>query len=73
MHTWYRAWQRTNTREQLWGVTFDGTGYGPVWTDLGRGFLLGDESGYERVGSIAPFIHAGGDIASREGWRIATP
>ncbi len=53
------------------GVTFDGTGYGPDGTTWGGEFLLGDESGYERVGSIAPFIHAGGDIASREGWRIA--
>lgn len=53
------------------GVTFDGTGYGPDGTIWGGEFLLGDERGYERVGSIAPFIHAGGDIASREGWRIA--
>ena len=53
------------------GVTFDGTGYGPDGTIWGGEFLLGDESGYERVGSTAPFIHAGGDIASREGWRIA--
>ena len=53
------------------GVTFDGTGYGPDKTIWGGEFLLGDEKGYERVGSIAPFIHAGGDIASREGWRIA--
>lgn len=53
------------------GVTFDGTGYGSDETIWGGEFLLGDESGYERVGSIAPFIHAGGDIASREGWRIA--
>lgn len=53
------------------GLTFDGTGYGPDGTIWGGEFLLGDEKGYERVGSIAPFIHAGGDIASREGWRIA--
>ena len=53
------------------GVTFDGTGYGPDGTIWGGEFLLGDEKGYERVGSIAPFIHAGGDIASKEGWRIA--
>ena len=53
------------------GVTFDGTGYGPDGTIWGGEFLLGDEKGYERVGSISPFIHAGGDIASREGWRIA--
>ena len=53
------------------GVTFDGTGYGTDGTIWGGEFLIGDESGYERVGSIAPFIHAGGDIASKEGWRIA--
>lgn len=53
------------------GVTFDGTGYGPDGTIWGGEFLLGDENGYERVGSITPFVHAGGDIASREGWRIA--
>ena len=53
------------------GVTFDGTGYGPDGTIWGGEFLLGDENGYERIGSITPFVHAGGDIASREGWRIA--
>lgn len=53
------------------GVTFDGTGYGPDGTIWGGEFLLGDANSFERVGSITPFMHAGGDIASREGWRIA--
>ncbi|WP_455046575.1 carbamoyltransferase HypF [Mogibacterium timidum] len=53
------------------GVTFDGTGYGPDGTIWGGEFLLGDANSFERVGNITPFMHAGGDIASREGWRIA--
>lgn len=53
------------------GIIFDGTGYGYDGTIWGGEFLLGDKISFERVGSIMPFIHAGGDTASKEGWRIA--
>lgn len=56
---------------QALGIILDGTGYGEDGTIWGGEFLLGDKKSFKRVGSIMPFIHAGGDLASREGWRIA--
>ena len=53
------------------GASFDGTGYGTDGTIWGGEILLADYQGFERLGSIQPFRHVGGDIASREGWRIA--
>lgn len=53
------------------GVSFDGTGYGTDGTIWGGEFMIADFDGFRRIGSITPFIHAGGDVASREGWRIA--
>lgn len=57
------------TREVL-GIAFDGTGYGDDGTIWGGEILRADGSGYTRLGSIRPFCQAGGDKASREGWRI---
>ena len=54
------------------GVSFDGTGYGTDGTIWGGEFLRCSVSGFERLGSIAPFIQCGGDLSSKEGWRIAT-
>lgn len=53
------------------GVSYDGTGYGPDGTIWGGEILVADLEGYSREGSIEPFVHAGGDMASKEGWRIA--
>ena len=53
------------------GVSFDGTGYGTDGTIWGGEILKCDPSGFERLGSIRPFLQTGGDIASKEGWRIA--
>ncbi|MCR5484719.1 MAG: Sua5/YciO/YrdC/YwlC family protein, partial [Clostridiales bacterium] len=53
------------------GVSFDGTGYGTDGTIWGGEILLADLHGFRRLGHIAPFSHTGGDVASREGWRIA--
>lgn len=53
------------------GVSFDGTGYGTDGSIWGGEFLLADFEGFKRLGSIHPFVHVGGDAASREGWRIA--
>ncbi len=57
--------------ESVIGVAFDGTGYGEDGTVWGGEFLLSDERGYERLGSVEPFLQVGGDAAVREGWRIA--
>jgi len=53
------------------GVSFDGTGYGSDGTIWGGEFIKADLKSFERLGSIEPFTHAGGDLASKEGWRIA--
>lgn len=54
------------------GVSFDGTGYGDDKTIWGGELMVCDYKGYERVGSIRPFVQTGGDLSSKEGWRIAT-
>ncbi|MDD6039014.1 MAG: carbamoyltransferase HypF [bacterium] len=53
------------------GVAFDGTGYGCDGTIWGGEFLLSDIEGFERIGSIAPFLQPGADASAREGFRIA--
>lgn len=57
--------------ETVIGVAFDGTGYGTDGSVWGGEFLIADINGFERVGSLKPFIQMGGDAAAREGWRIA--
>ncbi len=57
--------------ESVIGVSFDGTGYGEDGTIWGGEILLADADGYERLGHIAPFAQAGGDLSAREGWRVA--
>jgi hydrogenase maturation protein HypF len=53
------------------GISFDGTGYGTDGTVWGGEFLLASPENFVRLGSIEPFLQAGGDAASKEGWRIA--
>lgn len=57
------------------GLSFDGTGFGSDGTIWGGEVLLADplRKGVEvaRLASIVPFWQIGGDLASREGWRIA--
>ncbi len=53
------------------GVAFDGTGYGLDGTIWGGEFFICDTKNFERAASIEPFMQAGGDKSSREGWRIA--
>ncbi len=53
------------------GVSFDGTGYGTDGTVWGGEILLCDYEGFERLEHIAPFAQAGGDMAAKEGWRVA--
>ena len=57
--------------ERVIGISFDGTGYGTDGTVWGGEVLLSDYHGFERVGAITPFAQVGGDLSSREGWRIA--
>ena len=60
-----------DVHEPVIGISFDGTGYGTDGTVWGGEVLLSDYRGFERVGAISPFAQVGGDLSSREGWRIA--
>ena len=53
------------------GVSFDGTGYGTDGTIWGGEIMLATTRDFQRLASLAPFFHAGGDLAAREGWRLA--
>lgn len=57
--------------DQTIGISFDGTGYGDDQTIWGGEIFLCDSRDYRRKAHIAPFIQSGGDMASREGFRIA--
>ena len=58
-------------KDEVIGISFDGTGYGTDGTIWGGEVLRCSPSGFTRLGSIRPFLQTGGDIASKEGWRIA--
>ena len=57
--------------EEVIGISLNGTGYGTDGTIWGGEILKCSLDGFERKGHIRPFLHTGGDIASREGYRIA--
>jgi hydrogenase maturation protein HypF len=53
------------------GAIFDGAGYGPDGTVWGGELLLGDLTGFTRIGHLHPVALPGGDRAAREPWRMA--
>ncbi|MBQ8921886.1 MAG: carbamoyltransferase HypF [Oscillospiraceae bacterium] len=57
--------------EPVIGISFDGTGYGDDGTVWGGELLICDPHGYQRAGSVRPFMQTGGDLSAKEGWRIA--
>ena len=57
--------------ERVIGVSMDGTGYGTDGTIWGGEILTADYHDFDRAASIRPFIQVGGDLSSRDGWRIA--
>jgi hydrogenase maturation protein HypF len=53
------------------GVALDGYGYGEDGQAWGGEFLLADYDGYERFVRFRPVALPGGDLATREPWRMA--
>ncbi len=53
------------------GVIFDGIGYGADGNLWGGEFLVGDLNGYQRVGHFRYQPMPGGDLATKEPWRMA--
>ena len=58
-------------KEQVIGVTFDGTGYGTDGNLWGGEFLIADIKGFKRAGHLKYIPLPGGEGAVREPWRIA--
>ncbi len=56
--------------EKVIGIIWDGTGLGTDGTVWGGEFLVGDETGFERRGSLYPFPLPGGDKVTKEVWRM---
>jgi hydrogenase maturation protein HypF len=53
------------------GLTWDGTGWGPDGSAWGGELLLGDAAGCARLATLRPLQLAGGEAAIREPWRAA--
>lgn len=53
------------------GIIFDGVGYGEDGNIWGGEFLVGDLNHYERIGHFRYQPMPGGDLATREPWRMA--
>jgi hydrogenase maturation protein HypF len=53
------------------GAIFDGSGFGMDGAVWGGELLLGDLSGFSRLGSLLPVRLPGGERAIREPWRMA--
>ena len=57
---------------QVFGVSFDGTGYGTDATIWGGEFLLATAASFKRIAHLRPFLLPGGEQAVRQPWRVAT-
>jgi hydrogenase maturation protein HypF len=57
--------------EEVIGLSFDGTGYGPDGTIWGGEFLLSRRNGFRRLGHFQTFELPGGEAAIRHPLRIA--
>jgi hydrogenase maturation protein HypF len=53
------------------GVAFDGLGLGTDGTAWGGEFLIADLAGFERAAHLSTVVMPGGDMATRQPWRMA--
>ena len=58
-------------KDEVFGVSFDGTGYGADGNLWGAEFLIADIKGFKRAGHFKYIPFPGGEVAVREPWRIA--
>ncbi len=56
---------------KLMGIGFDGLGYSETGELWGGEFMVFDHRSYKRLGSLKPHPLPGGDMASKEIWRMA--
>jgi hydrogenase maturation protein HypF len=57
--------------EAVFGLSYDGTGYGTDGTSWGGELLIATRATFERVGTFRPLLLVGGDQAIRHPWRLA--
>jgi len=57
-------------RGRVWGVAWDGTGYGADGTLWGGEFLWAERGGFVRAAHLRPVGLAGGERAVRQPWRV---
>lgn len=57
--------------EKVIGIALDGTGFGPDGAIWGGEILVADYKGFERAAHFEYVKMPGGDVAAREGWRMA--
>lgn len=57
--------------EKVIGVAFDGAGYGADGNSWGGEFFICDRSDFRRLKHLKYMPQPGGDLPSREGWRMA--
>lgn len=60
-----------NIDEKVIGVAFDGAGYGADGNLWGGEFFICDRSAFRRLKHLKYMPQPGGDLPSREGWRMA--
>jgi hydrogenase maturation protein HypF len=55
----------------VYGLSYDGTGYGIDGTSWGGELLIATRAAFERIGTFRPLALVGGDQAIRHPWRLA--
>jgi hydrogenase maturation protein HypF len=58
-------------RGPVYGVAYDGTGYGTDGTSWGGELLIATATGFERAATFRPLPLVGGDAAIRQPWLVA--